>query len=173
MALNPETFEILLDTVRRFVAERLVPREQQVSEQNRIPDDIIKEMKELGLFGASIAPSYGGIGLNMEEEVRLTFELGHTSPAFRSVFGTNIGIGSQATVMAGTEEQKATYLPKLAAGDIIGSFALTEPDAGSDAMALKKSATADRDGYRLNGTKRYITNAPVAGLLTVMGVKCG
>ena len=125
-------------------------------------------MRELGLFGLSIAPEHGGLGLNMEEEVRVVFELGQTSPAFRSLAGTNIGIGSQAIVLAGTDEQRARYLPRLASGELIGSFALTEPDAGSDAMALRVSAERDGDHYVLNGTKRYITNAPIAGLFSVM-----
>jgi acyl-CoA dehydrogenase len=168
MALDPETFRILLETVSRFVSERLIPREAEVAETNAIPSDIVSEMKALGLFGVSIAEEYGGLGLNMEEEVQLVFALGRASPAFRSMFGTNIGIGSQSIVIAGTPEQKKKYLPALASGDLIGSFALTEPDAGSDAMAIRTSAVKDGDHYVLNGTKRYITNAPVAGLFSVM-----
>ena len=168
MALDPETFDLLLDAIRRFVAERLVPMEAEVAETNAIPDSLVQEMRDLGLFGLSITEEYGGLGLSMEEEVRVVFELGRTSPAFRSVAGTNIGIGSQSIVFAGTQEQKARYLPRLASGEIIGSFALTEPDAGSDAMSLRTTARRDGDGYVLIGTKRYITNAPVAGLFTVM-----
>ncbi len=125
-------------------------------------------MRALGLFGLSIGEEYGGLGLTMEEEVLAVLELGRTSPAFRSVFGTNVGIGSQGLVLAGTPEQKAAWLPQLASGDVIASFALTEPDAGSDAASLRTRATRDGDGWRLNGTKRYITNAPEAGLFTVM-----
>lgn len=168
MALDSETFTLLLDTVRRFVNERLIPREEEVLETNSIPSDVVEGMKELGLFGLSIAEEFGGIGLTMEEEVRVVFELGRASPAFRSVAGTNIGIGSQSIVIAGTTEQKEKYLPRLASGDLIGSFALTEPDAGSDAMALRTTARRDGDFYILNGTKRYITNAPSAGLFSVM-----
>jgi acyl-CoA dehydrogenase len=168
MALDEETFSLLQNTIRRFVAERLVPREQEVAETNRIPDELIAEMKSLGLFGLSIGEEYGGLGLNMEEEVRIVFELGRTSPAFRSTFGTNVGIGSQAIVLAGTDAQKTRYLPALASGAIIGSLALTEPGAGSDAMALATTARRSGDDYILNGTKRYITNAPSAGLFTVM-----
>ena len=119
-------------------------------------------------MGFRIPESYGGLGLNMAEEVRVVFELGYTSPAFRSAVGTNIGIGSQAIVLDGTDEQRRYYLPRLASGELIGSFALTEPDAGSDALALKTRARRDGDHYVLNGTKRYITNAPVAGLFTVL-----
>lgn len=168
MALDTDTFNMLLETVSRFVTERLIPREVEVVETNDIPADVIAEMKELGLFGLSIAEEHGGLELSMEEEVQVIFELGRASPAFRSVAGTNIGIGSQSIVIAGTLEQKQKYLPALASGELIGSFALTEPDAGSDAMALRTSARKDGDHYVLNGTKRYITNAPSAGLFSVM-----
>jgi acyl-CoA dehydrogenase len=168
MALDSETLDQLLSTVRRFVQARLVPNEQRVADEDAIPDDIVAEMRSLGLFGLSIPAEYGGLGLNMTEEVRVTFELGQTSPVFRSRFGTNIGIGSQGIVIDGTEEQKRHYLPKLAAGEITGSFALTEPDSGSDAASLRTSARRDGEHYILNGTKRFITNAPEAGVFTVM-----
>jgi acyl-CoA dehydrogenase len=168
MALDSETLDQLLSTVRRFVQARLVPNEQRVADEDAIPADIVAEMRSLGLFGLSIPAEYGGLGLNMTEEVRVTFELGQTSPVFRSRFGTNIGIGSQGIVIDGTEEQKRAYLPKLAAGEITGSFALTEPDSGSDAASLRTSARRDGDHYILNGTKRFITNAPEAGVFTVM-----
>lgn len=168
MALDTETLNLLLEAVRRFVHERLIPAEDALAESGQVPPDIVNEMRDLGLFGLSISPDHGGLGLTMEEEVRVVFELGQTSPAFRSLAGTNIGIGSQAIVLAGTEAQRSHYLPKLASGELIGSFALTEPDAGSDAMALRLSAVRDDDSYVLNGTKRYITNAPIAGLFSVM-----
>ena len=167
MSLDPDTLEQLVTTVRRFVDERLIPLESDVDVDDRVPDAIIAEMRELGLFGLTIPEEYGGLGLTMSEEVRVAFELGRTSPAFRSVIGTNIGIGSQGLVMDGTEAQKRHYLPKLAAGEIIGSFALTEPGAGSDAGSLRTSARRDGNGWVLNGAKRYITNAHVAGLFTV------
>ncbi|CAM3963969.1 acyl-CoA dehydrogenase family protein [Bordetella muralis] len=168
MALDTETLNLLLDAVRRFVTDRLVPAEDALAHSGEIPDDIVAEMRDLGLFGLSIAPEYGGLGLTMEEEVRVVFELGQTSPAFRSLAGTNIGIGSQSIVLAGTDEQRSHYLPKLASGELIGSFALTEPDAGSDAISLRTTAVRDGDYYILNGTKRFITNAPIAGLFSVM-----
>ncbi|MEJ2896171.1 acyl-CoA dehydrogenase family protein [Bordetella avium] len=168
MALDQETLTLLLDAVRRFVAERLVPAEEALAHSGQIPQDIAHEMRELGLFGLSISPEYGGLGLTMTEEVEVVFELGQTSPAFRSLAGTNIGIGSQAIVLAGSETQRRHYLPRLASGELIGAFALTEPDAGSDAMAIRTTATRDGDHYILNGTKRYITNAPIAGLFSVM-----
>ncbi|OZI47437.1 acyl-CoA dehydrogenase [Bordetella genomosp. 5] len=168
MALDQETLTLLIDAVRRFVTERLVPAEDELANSGAVPEDIVREMRDLGLFGLSISPDYGGLGLTMEEEVRVVFELGQTSPAFRSLAGTNIGIGSQSIVLAGTDAQRAEYLPRLASGELIGSFALTEPDAGSDAMSLRTTAQRDGDDYIINGTKRYITNAPIAGLFSVM-----
>jgi acyl-CoA dehydrogenase len=168
MSLDAETFDALIDTVRRFVAERLRPLEAEVEEADAIPAQIVEEMKALGLFGLSIAEEYGGLGLTMVEECRVALELGRTTPAFRSTFGTNVGIGSQGLVMAGTPEQKAEWLPKIATGEIITSFALTEPDVGSDSGAVKARAVRDGDVYRLSGTKRYITNADKASLFTVM-----
>ncbi len=168
MALDQDTLDLLLTTVHRFVRERLVPNEAEVSENDAVPPEIVAEMRELGLFGLSIPTEFGGLGLSMVEEVRVVQELGWTSPAFRSVFGTNVGIGSQGIVIDGTDAQKAYYLPKLASGELIASFALTEPEAGSDAGSLRTSARLDGDHYVLNGTKRFITNAPHAGIFTLM-----
>ena len=168
MALDPDTFDALIDTVRRFVAERLRPLEAEVEAADAIPDAVVAEMKEMGLFGLSIAEEYGGLGLDMVEECRVAIEMGRTTPAFRSTFGTNVGIGSQGLVMAGTDEQKAEWLPRIASGDIVTSFALTEPDVGSDSGSVKTRAVRDGDVYRLSGTKRYITNADKAQLFTVM-----
>jgi acyl-CoA dehydrogenase len=168
MALDPETFDALIDTVRRFVGERLRPLEADVEAADAIPDAVVAEMKEMGLFGLSIAEEYGGLGLDMVEECRVAIEMGRTTPAFRSTFGTNVGIGSQGLVMAGTPEQKAEWLPRIASGEIVTSFALTEPDVGSDSGSVKTRAVRDGDVYRLSGTKRYITNADKAQLFTVM-----
>ena len=168
MALDQETFAALIDTVRRFVVERLRPLEAEVEANDAIPDAVIGEMRDLGLFGLSIAEAYGGLGLTMIEEARVAIEFGGTTPAFRSAFGTNVGIGSQGLVMAGTAEQKAEWLPRIASGEVITSFALTEPDVGSDSGAVKTRAVRDGDIYRLSGTKRFITNADKADLFTVM-----
>lgn len=168
MALDTETRNQLVSTIERFVRERLVPLEHQVSEDDAVPDDIIQEMRELGLFGLSIPEEYGGLGLNMDEEVAVAFELGKTSPAFRSVVGTNIGIGSQGIVMFGNDEQKKEWLPKLASGEAVASFALTEPNAGSDSAAVETKAIRDGDHYVINGTKRFITNANKASVFTLM-----
>ena len=167
MALDSDTLTDLLGAVERFVLTRLRPIEDQVAHEDHIPDAIVNEMKEMGLFGLSIPQEYGGLGLTMAEEVQVAFRLGHTSPAFRSLIGTNNGIGSQGIIIDGTDEQKRRYLPRLATGELISCFCLTEAEAGSDAGSLRTSARRDGDGYVLNGSKRYITNAPHAGLFTV------
>jgi len=165
---DQQILDQLLETVIRFVSQELIPTEAQVAEQNDIPTELVAKMAELGLFGLSIPTSYGGLGLTMEEECLVALELGRASPAFRTVVGTNIGIGSQGLIMDGRPDQKDYWLPRLASGDVISSFALTEPDAGSDAGSIRTSAVRDGNYYRLNGTKRFITNADKAGLFTVM-----
>ena len=166
--LDKESFKQLLETVREYVRNRLVPLEAQIDRDDQIPEEVVDEMKQLGFFGLTIPLDYGGLGLSIYEEVLVAQELGFTSPAFRSVFGTNIGIGSQGIVVDGSDEQKAMYLSKLASGELIGSFALTEPDAGSDAGSLKTTARRVDDHYVINGTKRFITNAPRANVFTVL-----
>jgi acyl-CoA dehydrogenase len=168
VALDAETRDQLISTIRRFVDERLRPIEDKVSEEDAVPDSIVNEMKDLGLFGLSVPVEYGGLGLTMEEECLLMFEMGRTSPAFRSVFGTNVGIGSQGIVMHGRQDQKEEWLPKIASGEVIISFALTEPEAGSDAASLKTTAIRDGDHYVVNGTKRFITNAHKANAFTLL-----
>ena len=168
MALDAESFDILLSTIQRFVLERLMPAEDYLEEHDAVPDDIVEDMKQMGLFGLTVPEEFDGIGLSVSQEVLVNYELGRTASAFRSVFGTNIGIGSQGILMDGTPEQKREFLPKVASGELVMSFALTEPDAGSDAAALKTRAELDGDHYVLNGTKRFITNAPRAGAFTLM-----
>jgi acyl-CoA dehydrogenase len=168
MIRDQDTLTAFLDTVRRFVKERLVPAENTVAEADEIPEDIVADMKAMGLFGLTIPESYGGLGLTMEEEALVMFEMGRTSPAFRSLFGTTVGIGSQGILIDGTPAQKDKYLPALASGELIASFALTEPEAGSDAASLRTTARKEGDHYIVNGTKRFITNAPQAGLFTLM-----
>lgn len=168
MIRDPESFQILVDTIDRFVREQLIPREAEVVDTDAIPADIVAEMRRMGLFGLSIPEHYGGLGLTMEEEVLAAMTLCRAAPAFRSMIGTNNGIGSLGIVFDGTDAQKEKYLPRLAAGELIGSFALTEPGSGSDAASLRTSARLDGDHYILNGSKRFITNAPQAGIFTVM-----
>lgn len=168
MAFDLEIRAQLVETVRRFVAEKCVPLEKQVDATDEMPQNIVDEMKALGLFGLAVPEAYGGLELDMETECLVALELGRTSPAFRSVAGTNIGIGSQALVLHGNEAQKSKWLPGIASGDLIASFALTEPEAGSDAGAVRTRAVREGDHYILTGTKRYITNADKADLFTVM-----
>ncbi|TVU92260.1 acyl-CoA dehydrogenase family protein [Vreelandella titanicae] len=168
MIRDQETMQILLDSIRSFVKEELIPREEEVAESDEIPEDIVSQMRDMGLFGLTIPEEFGGLGVTMEEEVNIAFELGRTSPAFRSFIGTNNGIGSIGILLDGTSAQKADYLPKLASGEILSAFCLTEPDSGTDAASLRTTAVRDGNDYIINGTKRYITNAPHAGIFTVM-----
>jgi acyl-CoA dehydrogenase len=167
MIRDQEMLDSLVSTLDRFVTEQLIPREREVADAGVIPADIAQSMRDLGMFGLTTPEEYGGMGLTMEEEVAVAFILGRTSPAFRSLIGSNNGIGSMGIVAAGTEEQKQKYLPKLASGEMISSFALTEPSSGSDSAALKTRAEKQGDHYILNGSKRFITNAPHAGVFTV------
>ena len=167
MALDPDVFGQLLDAIERFVREKLRPNEALVGEIDQVPPEIIEQMREMGLFGLAIPETYGGLELTLSEEIQVSFLLGKTSPAFRSMIGTNNGIGSQGVIIDGTEEQKTHYLPAMASGQLVGSFCLTEPEAGSDAGSLRTNARRDGDSFIINGTKRFITNAPVAGLFTV------
>ncbi len=168
MIRDPEITQAFLDSVRTFVNERLIPAENTVAETDQIPEDIVQEMKAMGLFGLTVPEEYGGLGVTMEEESLIMFEMGRTSPAFRSLFGTTVGIGSQGILIDGTQAQKDHYLPKLASGELTASFALTEPEAGSDAGSLRTSARREGDHYIVNGSKRFITNAPTAGIFTLM-----
>lgn len=165
--VDADVFEQLLQVVDRFARERLIPAEKRVEEENDIPEDIIAEMRDMGLFGLSTPEEYGGIGLNVRQEARLIEALCYASLTFRSLIGTNVGIGAQGIVMDGTPEQKAEWLPGIASGEIISSFALTEPDNGSDAGGIRTSARREGTDFVINGTKRFITNAVRAGVFTV------
>ncbi|MFT0850404.1 acyl-CoA dehydrogenase family protein [Achromobacter sp. F4_2707] len=168
MIHNPDEFSTFLTSLRQFVRETLIPHEQEVADNDEVSAELVDAMAAQGMFGYSIPQEYGGIGMTTEELILAAIELSQCSVAFRARVGTNTGIGSEALVADGTADQKARYLPKLASGEITGAFALTEPDAGSDAIALKTSAVRDGEHYILNGTKCFITNAPVAGLFTVL-----
>lgn len=159
--------DAFLDTVRRFVREELLPAEAQVEEDDDIPPGITNQLKQLGFFGMTIPQHYGGLGLSMFDEAQVVFEIGYASPVFRSYFGTSNGVGTLGILTDGTEAQRQRYLPRIACGDLVASFCLTEPDAGSDAAALSTRAERDGDGYILNGTKRFTTNSPHAGIFTV------
>jgi len=154
-------------TVERFVRERLIPAEKRLEEEDEVPPEIVAEMKEMGLFGLSTPEAFGGIGLSASQEAVLVEALCYASLSFRSLIGTNVGIGAQGIVMDGTPEQRDQWLPGIASGDIITSFALTEPDNGSDAGGIRTKAVADGGDYLISGTKRYITNAVRADVFTV------
>ncbi|ARB44315.1 acyl-CoA dehydrogenase family protein [Alloalcanivorax xenomutans] len=168
MIRDPEGFQAFLNETRQWVKEVAIPAEERVEAADEIPEELVEEMRRRGFFGWSIPEQFGGAGLTTEELVLAAMELSQSATAFRARVGTNTGIGSEALVADGTDEQKAKYLPALARGEVTGCFALTEPDAGSDATALRTSAVRDGDDYLLNGTKCFITNAPIAGLFTVM-----
>ena len=166
--MDTETFGLLKDQLARYVEERLIPAEDAVEEADDIPPDIVAEFKAMGLFGLSVPEEFGGLGLTMSEESQLVRILTRASVTFRSLIGTTVGIGSQGIMIDGTEAQKAEWLPKFATGEAIASFALTEPGAGSDAASLRCSAVQEGEYFRINGTKRYITNAPRATVFTLM-----
>ncbi|GHC91472.1 acyl-CoA dehydrogenase [Pseudorhodoferax aquiterrae] len=168
MIRDPEAFRELLANVRRQVREQMIPREAEVERLDAVPDDLVADLARSGYFGWSIPEAYGGAGMTTEELVLAAMELSQASVAFRARVGTNTGIGSEALVADGTPAQKDRYLPRMARGELTGCFALTEPGAGSDAVALQTSAVRDGDHYVLNGSKCFITNAPIAGLFTVM-----
>lgn len=165
--LDDDTRKSMLDQVRRFVREELVPAEEHIEEADKIPAPIIDKFKEFGFFGMSIPEQYGGLGLSMFDEACVVMEIGYAAPAFRSYFGTSNGVGTLGMTIDGTEEQRNKYLPKIAAGEMLASFCLTEPDAGSDVASLITRAVRDGGDYVINGTKRFITNSPHAGVFTV------
>ncbi|SHF87716.1 acyl-CoA dehydrogenase family protein [Geodermatophilus nigrescens] len=165
--MDAEDFTQIRDAVRQLVREVVVPREEEIDLHDRIPEELRGAAADMGLFGYALPEEYGGLGVSMSEDVELAFEFGYTTPAFRSLFGTNNGIAGQVIARFGSEEQKKAYLPRLAAGELIGSFALTEAEAGSDPAGLRTAARRDGDGWVVNGAKRYITNAPLADLFVV------
>ncbi len=165
--MDAEDFSQVRAAVRRLVREVVVPREEEIDREDRIPDELRAAAADMGLFGYALPAEFGGLGVTMSEDVQLAVEFGYTTPAFRSLFGTNNGIAGQVIARFGSEEQKKAYLPRLAAGELIGSFALTEAEAGSDPAGLRTSARRDGDGWVVNGGKRYITNAPIADLFVV------
>jgi acyl-CoA dehydrogenase len=167
MTDREETLDLLVDAARRFAREVLVPAENQVQAEGEIPPHVVQGLRDLGLFGMTIPEEYGGLGLSVYEEVRVVQEICYAQPAFRSYFGTTNGVGTLGILNFGTEEQKRKYLPKLASGEMLASFALTEPDSGSDAASLVTKAMRDGDHWVINGSKRFITNAIHAGVFTV------
>ncbi|GAB7142498.1 acyl-CoA dehydrogenase family protein [Mycobacterium riyadhense] len=165
--VSDEDFQEILAQTRHFVRTAVIPREQEILDADRVPNDLRDQAKTMGLFGYAIPQQWGGLGLNLVQDVELAMELGYTSLALRSLFGTNNGIAGQVLVGFGTDEQKARWLEPMASGDVVASFALTEPGAGSNPAGLRTKAVRDNDNWVISGQKRFITNAPVADLFVV------
>lgn len=165
--MDPDIFEQFLEQLRRYVRERLIPAEDDVIANDRIPDDILDEMREMGLFGITIPEEFGGAGMNISQYITTVMHMAYASPAYRSTVSINIGMTGSAIKNYGTPEQKAEWLPRIASGEI-ACFGLTEPGSGSDSAAMQTTAARDGNGYRLNGTKRYITNSPSAKIGLIM-----
>jgi len=167
MIRDPVRFETMISELRAFARQTCFPLEEEIDRTDLIPEPVVERMRALGLFGHSIPVEYGGTGLTTEELARVNIEMSQAATAFRARFGGNTGIASEALIADGTPEQKQRWLPQLASGKMTGCFALTEPDAGSDATALQTTAVRDGDGWLISGSKCYITNAPIADLFTV------
>ncbi|WP_425293705.1 acyl-CoA dehydrogenase family protein [Mycobacterium attenuatum] len=167
MTVSDEDFQQILAQTRHFVRTAVIPREQEILDNDRVPDDLQEHAKKMGLFGYAIPQEWGGLGLDLPQDVELAMELGYTSLALRSMFGTNNGIAGQVLVGFGTDEQKARWLEPIASGEVVASFALTEPGAGSNPAGLRTKAVRDNGNWVISGQKRFITNAPVAGLFVV------
>ncbi|MGK2879353.1 MAG: acyl-CoA dehydrogenase family protein [Mycobacterium sp.] len=166
-AVSDEDFKDILAQTRHFVRTAVVPREQEILAHDKVPDDLREQSKKMGLFGYAIPQEWGGLGLNLAQDVELAMEFGYTSLALRSMFGTNNGIAGQVLVGFGTDEQKTRWLEGIASGDVVASFALTEPGAGSNPAGLKTKAERVEEDWVINGQKRFITNAPTANLFVV------
>ena len=166
-AVSSEDFRVILAQVRDWVRTRVVPREREIADADAIPDDLRKQAADMGLFGYAIPQAWGGLGLDLTQDVELAMELGYTSMAVRSMFGTNNGIAGQVLVNFGTDEQKSAWLERLASGEVVASFALTEPGAGSNPAGLQTRAVRDGDDWIIDGQKRFITNAPSADVFVV------
>ncbi len=167
MTVTAVEFDELVGLLREFIRQEVMPAEAGIDESDEIPARLIAQAKEMGLYGYALPAEYGGLGLSVEQQVKVAIELGYTSPAFRSLFGTNNGIAGQVLVSAGTDQQRKQWLPRLASGEVVASFALTEPDAGSDPSRLATTATREQDSWVIDGLKRYITNAPAADVFMV------
>lgn len=165
--MDPEVFDQFIDQLKRYVRERLIPAEPDVIANDRIPEDILNEMREMGLFGITIPEEFGGAGMSVSQYIETVKHLSYAAPAYRSTMSINVGMTGSAIRKFGTPEQKAHWLPRIASGEI-ACFGLTEPGSGSDSAAMQTMATRDGNGYVLNGTKRYITNSPHAKVGLIM-----
>ncbi|WP_240956827.1 acyl-CoA dehydrogenase family protein [Pseudopontixanthobacter vadosimaris] len=165
--MDAETFEQFLDQLKRFVRDRMIPAEREIIETDRIPDAILEEMRSMGLFGLTMPEEYGGAAMNVTQYALTIHVLSYAMPAYRSIISINTGMVHSAIKHGGTQEQKAEWLPRIAAGEI-ASFGLTEPGSGSDSAGMATIAKRSDGGWVLNGTKRYITNAPQADIALIM-----
>lgn len=165
--VSTEDFGPILAQVREFIRTRVVPREREIMAADAVPDDLRAQAAQMGLFGYAIPQQWGGLGLDLTQDVELAMEFGYTSLALRSMFGTNNGIAGQVLVNFGTDEQKTRWLERIASGEVVASFALTEPGAGSNPAGLRTKAARDGEEWVIDGQKRFITNAPVADLFVV------
>jgi acyl-CoA dehydrogenase len=165
--MDPEIFTAFIEQLRRYVRERLIPAEDDVIANDRIPDEILNEMREMGLFGITIPEEYGGAGMSISQYIETVKQISYAAPAYRSTMSINVGMTGSAIKNFGTDEQKAQWLPRIASGEI-ACFGLTEPGSGSDSAAMQTMAVRDGNGYKLNGTKRYITNSPSAKIGLIM-----
>ncbi|WP_031469182.1 acyl-CoA dehydrogenase family protein [Sciscionella sediminilitoris] len=166
-AVSQEDFRPIQELVHEFIRDRVVPREQEIADADAIPEELRRQAAEMGLFGYAIPQEWGGLGLDLTQDVELAMEFGYTTLALRSMFGTNNGIAGQVLVGFGTDEQKSEWLERIASGAVVASFALTEPGAGSNPAGLRTSAVRDGDDWVIDGQKRFITNAPIADLFIV------
>jgi len=165
--VEPSDLADVLSAVRDFIRKEVVPIEEQIDAEDAIPEQVIATCKDMGLYGFAIPQEYGGLGMTLTEEAQLAFELGWTTPALRSLFGTNNGIAGQVLLVGGTPDQRKAWLPQLASGEVTASFGLTEADAGSDPSGLTTTARREGSDWVLSGSKRFITNAPVADVIMV------
>lgn len=165
--MDADIFDQFIDQLERYVRERLIPAEKDILETNVIPNAIVDEMREMGLFGLTTPEEYGGAEMSIAQYIRTIRTLSYAAPCYRSIVSINIGMVCSALKNGGTDAQKAEWLPRLAAGEI-ASFGLTEPGSGSDSAAMQTTAVRSGNGWVLNGTKRYITNAPSANVALIM-----
>jgi acyl-CoA dehydrogenase len=165
--MDAEVFDAFIEQLRRYVRERLIPAEEDVIAHDRVPEAILNEMRDMGLFGITIPVEYGGAGMSVSQYIETVKQFSYAAPAYRSTMSINVGMTGSAIKNFGTPEQKAEWLPRIASGEI-ACFGLTEPGSGSDSAAMQTFAARDGNGYRLNGTKRYITNSPQAKIGLIM-----
>ena len=166
----PADVELLRAQTRRLVDRELRPRTLEIERDKRIPDELVTQLRSLGYFGLTIPEAFGGLGLSTLAHLVVQEELGRAHAAFNMLISGNNGIGVMGIVLGGSDAQKQRWLPRLASGEWIAAFALTEPNAGSDAQAIETRAVRDGDRFVLNGVKHYISRGDIAHLVTVFAL---